>query len=153
MKKISVLAAIVLSMINNAHAESLQGEMNSNYGVREDIVAYIQRTIPRNNLIAMRAALTIARQENILYYEASNSDQAAKAVQKISTANECLRLAFDNKVSSYLLYKHIENMMENTRERRNHIWDVNKKFFANNHYQFKTYNDDELKQICQKGDY
>jgi hypothetical protein len=149
-----IVLLCTLSFLTKSHAEeSLFGNMNKSYGVREDIVAFIQSKIPRYNSEAIKAAFIIARQEQILYYEATTPEEAAKAVQKIIIANECMRQAFENKVSSYLIYKDIENLMQNNKERMNHTWAVNEKFFAKNHYQFKSYEGDELKKLCMSGEY
>ncbi|GEM_PF-2852039 len=133
----------------------LVGPVHNQYGIRDDILTYIENTIPHWNKDAWKAATTIAVARQDLYYKAQTDQEANAASDRIVFATQCLALEFPpDSNKAYLIFKKIEELMENTRERRIYVWEVSDKYFAGkSHRKPLDISDEKLQQKCKAVDY
>ncbi len=131
--------------------EKLAGHINKEYGIREDILRYIEREIP-NNEMAKKAAIKYAQRLNFIYYKATK-EEAMKVIKQQWITLKCLRYALktDKPLS---ITDGIDNLMNNTPERDKHIWDIDQSYFGWKAIGgFRSMSEEELKEICEAGNY
>lgn len=107
--------------------KELEGDINREYGIREDILRFIEKEIPTDNVKAKNAAIKYSKYSRTIYYEA-NEKEALELSKKESLALECLAKALpENWIK---LSDGIQSLMRNTSERDKHMWDIDKKYFS-----------------------
>ena len=100
--------------------DRLAGIITNKYQIRNDILIYINKTVPAFS-IPWNAFIKIAHNQQFLYYRASTNEEADKAIKVNEVAIKCVSKEYeDNK--DYDIFKHIEEMMADTEERRRYIY-------------------------------
>jgi len=128
----------------------LQGYINKEYGIREDILRYIEREIP-NNEMAKKAAIKYAQKWNFIYYKATPEEAMKEVTQQLITL-DCLRYALKTD-KPIPITDGISKLMRNTPERDKYMWDVSSKYFGWKIIEQDTMSEEKLKKICETGDY
>ncbi len=117
----------------------------------DQILIYINNTVPAFS-IPWNAFIKIAHNQQFLYYRASTNEEADKAIKENEVAIKCVSKEYeDNK--DYDIFKHIEEMMADTEERRRHIFEVSNKFFGHRGWKHDKISKKELDSKCASGDY
>src|SRR4029077_5668630 len=80
-------------VLSEEKLRELEGHINKEYGIREDILRYIEKEIPPENEKAKKAAIKYAERMNFIYYHA-NQKEALEADPKEYLALRCLSLFF-----------------------------------------------------------
>lgn len=124
----------------------LQGYINKEYGIREDILRYIEREIP-NNEMAKKAAIKYAQKWNFIYYKAT-PEEAMKAAEQQFITLKCLRYALKTH-EPLSITDGIDKLMRNTPERDKYMWDVSAKYFGLKIIGHDHINAEEIKKICE----
>ncbi len=139
-----------IPMAKAVSKEKLMGHLNKEYGIREDILRYIEREVPDNEM-AKKAAIKYAQKWNFIYYKATQEEAIKEANQQLITL-DCLRLALktDERMA---ISRGISELMRNTPERDKYLWDISSKYFGGKAFGNEPISDDELKRICESGDY
>jgi hypothetical protein len=141
-----------LMKISANSLEILVGRVNKEFGIREDILRYIEKEIPPENEKAKKAAITYAQTSQFIYYEATN-EEAIKAVTKKLISLECLRDALKGDEDPIAVPKYIAKLMRNTPERDKHMWDVDKRYFSSKLMSYGSFSDAKIKEMCAEGNY
>lgn len=129
----------------------LMGHINREYEIREDILRYIERTIPTDNEVAKRAAIKYAQKWQFIYYKATK-EEALKEANNQLVVLQCLQYAMHSN-EPLPIVDGINKMMRDTKERDSHMWRIDQDYFSWQVIGHETLNDDELKEVCEKGDY
>lgn len=131
--------------------DNLAGIITNPYNVRNDILLYINHTVePFSH--PWRLFVKIASNQQFLYYHAKTYAEAQGAVQQNSIAMRCLSKEYQAN-EEYLIFKRIDAMMQDTPERRKHIFDASNKFFGPRGWKHPKLNRKELEGACNSGDY
>ena len=130
--------------------KELEGHINKEYGIREDILRFIEREIPAENEKAKYAAIRYAQASNIIYYHASQTEVIKTANKKIIALN-CLANCYED--DEWLkISRGISQLMHNTPLRDQHMWEIDKKFFG-----WKVVGNgvstNKLKEICDSKEF
>jgi hypothetical protein len=128
----------------------LEGHINKEYGIREDVLRFIEKEIPAENEKAKHAAIRYAETMNFIYYHA-NQKEALEAMSKEYLALRCLSLFLNDFYIQFT--KNIESIMRNTTERDEHMWDIDKRFFGWKVIKGHGLSDKKEKEVCESGDY
>jgi len=135
----------------NISMKELAGKVNKEYGIREDILRYIEKEIPADNEKAKKAAFKYAQRMQFIYYQATQTE-ALKAFKEGSLALECLSYSLPDR-GWIDVSRGIEKLMRNTPERDKHMWSI-----AENYFSWKVLGGAELttlqkKELCESGRY
>ncbi len=134
----------------NITKEELMGHINQEYGIREDILRYIEKEIPANNELAKKAAITLAQKMQFIYYGATE-EEALKAARIESIARECLGHMLPDdwlKIS-----RGIGDLMRNTPERDKYMWHIDETYFSWKILGTGISSTEKMKEICQSGNF
>lgn len=130
--------------------EELAGHINKEYGIREDILRYIEKEIPADNEKAKKAAITLAQKMQFIYYKATQ-DEALEAAKIQSRALECLSHLLPQ---TWLdISRDMEKLMRNTPERDNHMWDIDQRYFSWKVLGTGISSTEQMKEICKSGNF
>ncbi len=154
-KRLIIVLIMILCMTTTANAkpslDRLIGSLDLNYNIRNDILTYINNSVPILSS-PWKALIKIAQNQNFLYYSAKTYSEASQVVTENSVAQRCLNMSY-NDDRGYTLFKHIEDMMGDTQERRDHIFSVSTYFFSRNGFEHKKIKTSELTNMCESGNY
>ena len=131
--------------------KELEGTITNRYGIRDDIVRYIERNMPKGNPIIDTATFKFAAITNEIYYHTSEKDAMEKA-QTQFIALQCLRKQM-SMVEWDKFTDGINNMMNDTPERKKHTKDIDNKYFGWKIFTVKISDDEKLKIVCESGNY
>lgn len=135
----------------NISMEELAGPINKEYNIREDILRYIEKEIPANNVIAKEAAIKYAQAEQFIYYKASQKE-AIKTVSRQIIALKCLRYSIHTNEPK-MVTRNIDKLMRNTPERDKHMWHIDETYFGWKVLGHEPITKAKLKEICETGNY
>lgn len=113
----------------------LIGPITNPFGIRDDILEYIVKTIPANNEIAMRAAIKLMQYMQQIYYGNLSESDALLNHSREVLAGTCLSRYmkqnpnFKNNDGGDFVYG-LQMSMHNTKARVNHMWDIDRKYFS-----------------------
>jgi hypothetical protein len=131
--------------------EELAGYINKQYGIREDILRYIEKEIPPNNEKAQKAALKYAERSQFIYYKATQAE-ALEAYKEGSLALECLSYALPNR-GWIDVSRGIEKLMRDTPERDKRMWYVDENYFGWKVLGSGNLSTKQKKRLCETGKY
>lgn len=131
--------------------DELAGHINKEYGIREDILRYIEKEIPRTNKQAFDAAIKLAADSHFIYYKATK-EEALQRVKRTFIATHCFNQSL-SRIEAHRIYQGINKMMRDTPEREQHIWHIDESYFGWKMVGFGNTSSDELKQMCETGNY
>lgn len=137
------------SPLSKEKLKELKGNINKEYGIREDILRYIEKEIPATNEKAIKAALTYAQTEQFIYYGAT-PEEAIIADKKALISLHCMGEAIDNYIE---ISRGLDKLMRNTPERDEHMWDIDERYFGWKVLGFGDTSLRQLKEICEKGEF
>lgn len=128
----------------------LEGHINKEYGIREDILRFIEKEIPVENEKAKHAAIRYVKNSNFIYYHA-NQKEALKENSKQMITLECLSKIIPDKYIA--LTRQIDKLMRDTKERDSHLWDIDKRYFG-----WKVLNNGglstkQIDELCESGNF
>lgn len=130
----------VIVLTKEKQAE-LEGNTHNQYGIRQDILQFIEENVPKDNPKAFEAAIKLAQYENQIYYHAKDQKEALMLVKKNSLASRCLMEAFPNDPTRFVngvrvkwewekIYEGITKRMNDTAARDKHMWDIDETYFS-----------------------
>lgn len=134
----------------NISMEELAGNINKEYGIREDILRYIEKEIPPNNELAKKAAIKMSQKMQFIYYKASQ-EEALKAVKTQFIAHECLSKVLPD--SWIDISRGIDKLMRNTPERDKHMWHIDETYFGWKVLGTGISSTQKMNEICASGSY
>lgn len=133
------------------HLEKLQGNINNPFGIRDDILDFIVKNVPSNNEKLMRASIEFAQIEQDIYYGNPSKQDAINLAGSELLLATCIS-QYTNNYGSNDLTSRIGGMMRDTKERDQHMWDIDRKYFS---WQVigtgLSVADENI--VCQKGDF
>lgn len=132
--------------------KELAGHVNKEYGIREDILRYIEKEIPPNNEMAKKAAIKYAQASQFIYYKATQ-EEAIKAVTKKLISLDCLRYALKGDEDPIAVPKYIAKLMRNTPERDKHMWYIDEHYFGWKVLGYGDLSTEQILKMCENGDY
>lgn len=128
----------------------LEGSVTNKFGIRDDILQFIEREIPEKNSSALIAAIKLAHYDNKIYYHTTNQEEAIKLSKKEALALSCLENALPNEWQT--LAEGVRKLMRNNPARDKHIWNTDEKYFS-----WKVLGtgltDNEEKERCDSGNF
>lgn len=107
--------------------KELEGNINKEYGIREDILRLIEKEIPPLNETAKYAAIRYTQSLNFIYYHA-NQQEALNEASKHLIILECLSKIIPDQYIN--ITRKIDDSMRNTQERDDHHWMIDKNYFG-----------------------
>lgn len=139
----------------------LMGTITNPFGIRDDILEFIIKTIPANNESANRAAIKMMQYSQQIYYGNLSQPEALLISNKYVLADDCLRTYLKQDVNyqsnndPIKIVKYtssLREMMSDNKNRTNHVNDTDRKYFS---WQvigtgLSTY---EEAIACQKGEF
>jgi hypothetical protein len=129
----------------------LIGNITNELGIRDDILEYIIKTVPQNKPLALKAALQIAQNNQIIYYGDITQQEAISLENNNYLVGWCLLQYLGDK-PNLDLSRGMENLLRNTKERDDHLWGIDRKFFS-----WKVLGSglstDEENARCEKGEF
>jgi len=138
-------------ILPEAKLRELEGHINKEYGIREDILRFIEKEIPPENAKAKKAAIRNAELSNFIYYHA-NQKEALEADQKEAITLDCLGYALPDQ-EWLKISRGINKLMRDTQERDEHMWDIDKRYFGWKILGNGGLTDKQVKVLCESGDY
>lgn len=117
------------AMKANESRSELEGKITNPFGIRDDILEYIIKTVPVNNESALRAAIKLNQDDQQIYYGDLTEDQAMKLVDNQALILTCLIKYLPNN-ADVILGRGIDSLMRNTKARDGHLWAVDRKYFS-----------------------
>lgn len=151
----TLLSIICTLFVSSSYAhtslERLMGTIDATYQVRTDILLYINNSAPLFSK-PWKALLKIAQNQNFLYYHARTYEEAENTVKETSVAQRCLNLEYNEGIG-YSHFKKIEEMMGDTKERQEHIFEVSNYFFGRRGFSHLKINKADLEYRCDSGNY
>lgn len=151
MRIFASLLALLFSM--NTHATSvlnLAGIVTNNLGVRDDILRYIETSIPNLSESSHYAVVRLAANQQALYYKVKSYAEASKLILSSSIALRCLAM---ERSDDYEIFRKIESMMADTEERREHVLNTCAVFFGHDGVPHQHIERQELADRCRNKDY
>jgi hypothetical protein len=130
--------------------KELEGHINKEYGIREDILRYIEKQIP-NNEMAKKVAIKYAQKWNFIYYKATPEEAIKEAAQQLIIL-DCLRYALKTD-KPMAITKGIRMLMHNTPERDKYLWQISTKYFGRKIIEQDQISEEKLKNICETEKY
>lgn len=112
--------------------QDLAGVITNSYGVRDDILDYILKTIPESNALARTAAIKFAGYEQMIYYGNITSQEAIALANKEVLIRSCLSYYLPNHSSTNFTRK-MNKLLRNTKARDAHIWAVDTQVFSSSY--------------------
>jgi len=128
--------------------EKLAGLCDNPYNIRNDILVYINNTVPSFSK-TWRSFIKIASNQQFLYYKAKTYEEAQQAVTETTIEMKCLSKQYKNN-EEYRIYQHIEDMMIDTDERKEHVFSVSRQFFGHNGIEHIRITKKELEERCER---
>lgn len=117
------------SLIQSENSKNnLEGCITNKYGIRDDIMEYIRSNPKINTKMAKKAVVKIAQYENKIYYHSKNPKEAMKWSRKEALALCCLDRALPEEWVN--ISDSISNLMQNTQLRKQHILNIDEKYFS-----------------------
>lgn len=150
LEKIKNNEPVVAEASSRANLHDLMGPINKEYGIREDILRYIEKEIPDNGM-AKKAAIKYAQKWNFIYYQAT-PEEAMKEVNQQLITLDCLRYALKTD-KPMPITKGIRKLMRNTPERDKYLWEISTKYFGWKIIEHDPIQEEKLKNICETGKY
>jgi len=133
-----------------AKLSELEGRIHNEYGIRDDVLRFIEIHIPPDNKEGLKAAIKYAQYENQIHYHAKTQEEALALDKKAWVALTCLGMALPNAWDE--VTTGAGKLLNDTPERREHIHEVDQRFFA-----WKSLGSDlthaEEEAKCKSGDY
>lgn len=109
---------------------SLEGRITNAFGVRDDILDYILKTVPSNNESAIRAAIKLAQEDQLIYYGDISESEALRLDSNENLIETCLATYLPNNNQGLQLMSKMDKLMRNTKLRDKHMWDIDRKYFG-----------------------
>lgn len=136
--------------LSESQAE-LVGTITNPFGIRDDILEYIIANVPSEPQYALKAAITLARNEQVIYYGKISESQALQLANENSLILICLLKYLGNDKWDSLT-KNTEALLRNTKARDKHMCAIDTKVFG-----WKIIgsglNGAEIEKACEKGDF
>jgi hypothetical protein len=126
----------VLYVANQSESmAALIAPITNPFGIRDDILDYIIKTIPASNESAMRAAIKMMQYEQQVYYGNPSESEALILDSKDDLAGSCLasylhQTSGQDKLKDVLDVRDMRMQLFNTKAREKRMWDVANKYFA-----------------------
>lgn len=137
-------------VLSEEKLRELEGHINKEYGIREDILRYIEKEIPADNEKAKKAAIKYARRMNLVYYHANQKEALIESRNEIIALN-CLS---NSMPENWLqISRGITNLMRDTKERDEHIWDIAKRYFSWKILGNGGLSTKQLEELCKSGEF
>ena len=136
-------------ILPEAKLRELEGPINKEYGIREDILRFIEREIPVENEKGKHAAIRYAQESDYIYYHA-NQNEALKAITRKIIALDCL--SYFLKDDEWLkISRGISKLMCDTKERDEHMWDIDKRYFGWKVLGNGGLSTKQIEELCESG--
>lgn len=149
-----ILVSVIIFLFSfNANATSIlsiAGKVTNNLGIRDDILRYIETSIPGLTESSRYAVMRLAANQQALYYKVRSYAEASSLIVSSSVALKCLGL---ERKDDYEIFKTIEHMMMDTSERKEHIMNTCSDLFGHDGLPHKHVNRNELADRCRAKDY
>lgn len=147
-----LMSSNIVSMSKLSESQGLlQGSITNPLGIRDDILDYIIKTVPNNNESALRAAIKLAQNDQLIYYGGLTPEQALKLADNDVLLQICLGVYLPDN-NSIRLTSNMDSLLRNTKARNKHMWDIDHKYFS-----WKVIgsglNNDEENKACAEGDF
>ena len=130
--------------------KELEGSSRNEYGIRDDILRFIEVNVPQDNKKALAAAIKAAQYQNQVYYHSTNQKEAIEYFKKEMLAVNCFANALPN--DWIKIRKGIRDLMSNNAEREKHMWEVIDKYFTGKALGTGL-NDFEEAEKCKSGNF
>lgn len=125
-KQIPHLAKQELEPVKNK--QELEGRIKNEYGIRDDVLRFIEQNVPADNKEAVTAAIKLAQYDNQTYYHSANAEEAVVWARKGMLALRCLRQALPKVWVG--VAEGMGKLMHNNSDRDKYMWDVDEKYFG-----------------------
>lgn len=149
-----IFVSLIIFLVSfNANAGSIAqiaGKISNNLGIRDDILRYIETSIPNLTESSRYAVMKLAANQQALYYKVKSYAEASSLIVSSSVALKCLGLERND---DYEIFKNIEHMMMDTSERKEHIMNTCSSLFGHDGLPHKHVTRTELADRCRAKDY
>lgn len=119
-------------------------------GIRDDILRYIETSIPGLTESSKYAVMKLAANQQALYYKVKSYAEASSLIVSSSVALKCLGLERND---DYEIFKTIEHMMMDTNDRKEHIMNTCSDMFGHDGLPHQHVHRNELADRCRAKDY